>query len=112
MDKPIRILLIEDNAGDARMIQEQLRDAPDMPHVLERVSQLAEGLKHVAAHETDIILSDLSLPDSPGLQTYKRLHTEIAQIPVVVVTGFDNESAALAAVREGAQDYLIKGQLD
>jgi len=111
-NKPIRILLIEDNAGDARLIQEQLKEVPEVAYVFCCVPKLQDGLEHLSRHETDIVLSDLSLPDSPGLETFKRLQSEISGVPVVVVTGFDNESSALDAVREGAQDYLIKGQVN
>jgi len=111
LTRPLNVLLIEDNAGDARLIQEELKDAGDVSMELTRVSQLQEGLDYLSQHEVDIVLSDLSLPDSPGMDTYKRLQAQI-NVPIVVLTGFDNEATALDAVREGAQDYLIKGQVD
>lgn len=110
--KPIRVLLIEDNSGDARIIREELNDVLENPFELQHVSQLQEGMDYLANHQADIILTDLSLPDSPGVETFRRLHNQISNVPVVVLTGFDNESMALDAVREGAQDYLIKGQVD
>lgn len=112
LTKPIHILLIEDNSGDARMIQEELKDVQELSYTLDHVTHLQQGLDYAAQHDIDVILADLSLPDSPGLETFKRLQTQASKIPVVVLTGFDNESMALDAVREGAQDYLIKGQVD
>src|SRR5579872_6454883 len=111
-NKVVRILLIEDNAGDARLIQEQLKEVSEITYTLDCVAQLQEGLDYLAHHAVDIILSDLSLPDSPGLETFRRLETEVSTVPVIVLTGFDNKSVALQAVRDGAQDYLIKGQVE
>lgn len=110
--KLIHILLIEDNTGDARLIQEEFKDVQELAYTLEHVTHLQAALDYLSQHEVDVILSDLSLPDSPGMETFKRLQAQAAKIPVVVLTGFDNESMALNAVREGAQDYLIKGQVD
>jgi len=111
-NKIIKVLLIEDNAGDARLIQEQLKEISEATFQLEHASELQDGLTYLANHEIDIVLSDLSLPDSPGLETFKRLQTEVSGVPVIVLTGFDNKSVALQAVRDGAQDYLIKGQVE
>jgi two-component system, cell cycle response regulator len=110
--KATRVLLIEDNTGDARLIEEELKDVPEVPLALSHVSQLQDAMDYLEKNEVDLVLSDLSLPDSPGKETFRVLQSRIPNIPVVVLTGFDNESMALDAVREGAQDYLIKGQVD
>jgi phosphoserine phosphatase RsbU/P len=108
----IRALLIEDNPGDARLIQLMLADtAPDVFEV-EHVDRLASGLKRLAQGGVDIVLADLSLPDSRGLDTFTRLHSSVPQVPIIVLSGLNDTVLAVTAVHEGAQDYLIKGQVD
>jgi signal transduction histidine kinase len=109
-----RALLIEDNPGDARLIREMLRDA-DAAHgrvELSHADRLASGLEHLANRETDVVLLDLSLPDSRGLETFVRVHAAAPDVPVVVLSGLDDEAVAVRAVHDGAQDYLVKGQVD
>jgi PAS domain S-box-containing protein len=110
--KPIKILLIEDNRGDARLIREMLAEVPDASWKLESTSRLSTGLECAVKQQPDIILLDLGLPDSQGLDTLSKIYSRIKAIPIVVLTGLDNEAVAIEAVRYGAQDYLIKGQLD
>jgi signal transduction histidine kinase len=110
----IRALLVEDNPGDARLIREMLREAGaghasvDIAHA----DRLASGLEHLASMGADVILLDLSLPDSSGFDTFSVLHTAAPGVPIVVLSGLDDESLAIRAVQEGAQDYLVKGQVD
>ena len=111
-DNPIRILLVEDNPGDARLTRETLSEAADGRFELSCTGRLDLALEHVASHETDVILLDLTLPDSSGLQTFERLHAQAPAIPMIVLTGMDVESLGMEAVQKGAQDYLIKGQVD
>jgi PAS domain S-box-containing protein len=111
-DSPINVLLVEDNPGDARLIREVLAGA-DSPQVsLAQVSRLSEALKHLREQGCDVVLLDLSLPDGHGLETVTRMHAAAPGVPIVVLTGLDDEALALTAVRQGAQDYLVKGKLD
>jgi len=111
-DKSIKILLIEDNPADARLIQEMLVKARDIQFELKSVERLSRGIDHVTAENFDMVLLDLSLPDSCGIETFTRLHSIAPKIPTIVLSGLDDESTAVRAVREGAQDYLVKGQVD
>ena len=111
---PLRItaLLIEDNPADARLIQYMLIDSGDGIFQLEHVGRLAEGLKRIESPGIDIVLSDLSLPDSHGLETFTRLHAQAPRIPIIVLSGLNDTTVAVNAVHEGAQDFLVKGQVD
>ncbi len=111
-DKSIKILLIEDNPGDARLIQEMLVEARDIQFDLKSVERLSRGIDYLTAEGFDMVLLDLSLPDSYGIETFTRLHSIAPKIPTIVLTALDDESTAVRAVREGAQDYLVKGQVD
>jgi signal transduction histidine kinase len=116
-DKTIRVLLIEDNPGDARLIQAYLvGNAKTGPAAtifdLDHTSSLGEGLERVIEGEYDILLLDLNLPDSRGLETFNRIHTAVPNVPVIVLTGLNDENLALQALQDGAQDYLIKGSVD
>ena len=114
-DRPsIRLLLIEDNPGDARLVQEHLADASGgQTFQLRHAPTLSAAMTPAADGETpDIVLLDLSLPDSFGLETLARWQAAAPTLPVIVLTGSDDEALAVAAVREGAQDYLVKGRID
>jgi sigma-B regulation protein RsbU (phosphoserine phosphatase) len=110
----IRALLIEDNPGDARLIREMLRDAGGVANAIDvRVAdRLSAGLLHLSEHGADLVLLDLSLPDSTGLATFDAVHAATPSTPVVVLSGLADESVAITAVHHGAQDYLVKGQVD
>ena len=108
----IRILLIEDNPGDIRLIEEMLSDAELFNCVLECSSRLSTAIACLAGQPADIILLDLGLPDSQGLDSLAKLCAQVPGIPVVVLTGLDDEGLALEAVRQGAQDYLVKGAIN
>ena len=111
---PIHALLIEDNPGDARLILEMLREAGAGPAsvALSRADRLAGGLERLANRDVDLVLLDLSLPDSSGLETFEAVHSAAPDVPVVVLSGLDDEALALRAVHDGAQDYLVKGQVE
>jgi PAS domain S-box-containing protein len=109
---PIDVLLIEDSPGDARLIQEMLADARGAAFELERVDCLARGLDRVVARKPDVVLLDLGLPDAQGLEALRDMQQQAARVPVVVLTGLNDEDIAAQAVQEGAQDYLVKGQID
>jgi len=108
----IRILLVEDNPGDARLLREMLAQLTGVPLSLEWVDRLAGGLERVAAGGIDVMLLDLSLPDAAGLDTLVRMQAQAPHVPIIVLTGLEDEALALKAVREGAQDYLVKGQVN
>ncbi len=109
----IKVLLIEDNPGDARLIKEMLVEEKGIIFDMEWKTNLSEGLKRLADGNIDVILLDLMLPDSiGGFYTFSKTQAQAPQIPIVVMTGFDDESFAISTVRMGAQDYLIKGKVD
>lgn len=111
-DPRLHALLIEDNPADARLIREMLRDVGGTPVRLTTESSLAGGLQQAEQGEFDVLLLDLSLPDSQGLETFVRAHRAASHLPIVVLSGLDDETVALDAVHRGAQDYLVKGQVD
>ena len=111
-DKSIRLLLIEDNPGDARLLQEMLREAQDVHFELVWVDRLAKGLDKLQGDEVDAVLADLSLPDASGLDSVVRTRQAAPDVPIIVLTGSADSERGLRAVREGAQDYLIKGFVD
>jgi len=111
-DKGLNVLLVEDNPGDVRRIQEMLAEARDGRVDLEPVERLSIGLERLSGGDIDIVLLDLSLPDSRGLVTFKRTYDQAPRVPIIVLTGLDDEDLGVQAVREGAQDYLIKRQVD
>jgi len=106
------VLLIEDNPGDARLIEEMIREDPQAPFQLRCAERLSIGLEHLANGETGLVLLDLSLPDSMGLETFSRVYAHSPTVPIIVLTGNDDQNVALSAVKGGAQDYLVKGRLD
>jgi PAS domain S-box-containing protein len=108
--KPIRVLLVEDNPGDARLIKEMLADAEGQDFSIEWVSRLADGLEHMSRDQIDVVLLDLGLPDSQGLDTFLKARDQAPQVPFVVLTGLADENLALTALRQGAQDYLYKDE--
>jgi signal transduction histidine kinase len=105
-------LLIEDSAGDAGLIREHLAELGAAAPALEWAQRLAAGLERLARGGIDAVLLDLSLPDSHGLDTFRRVQAQAPRLPVVVLSGLSDEAVALQAVQEGAQDYLVKGQAD
>jgi signal transduction histidine kinase len=107
----IRALLIEDNPGDARLIREMLR-ADAVAVELVHADRLAEGLAMLASNSLDVMLLDLSLPDSQGFATFETAHAAAPGVPIVVLSGLDDEELAVRAVHQGAQDYLVKGLAD
>ena len=108
----LRILLVEDNPGDARLIRETLRDAGSLRFELQHADRLAAALPILAARGADVVLLDLSLPDAHGLETVTRALAAAPEVPIVVLTGLDDETVAIQAVQAGAQDYLVKGQVE
>jgi len=108
---PLKVLLIEDNAIDARLIQIMLSDAGGGSFELERAERLGTGLTRLGQGDIGLVLLDLSLPDSYGLSTFAAVHREARGVPIIVMSGLDDQTVAVNAVHEGAQDYLVKGQV-
>ena len=106
------LLVVEDNPGDARQLREIFNDGGSHNAELTHVACMIDAEKHLAERPVDIILLDLGLPDAQGLEAVRRTHAAAPNIPLVVLTGLDDESVALQALQQGAQDYLIKGQVD
>ncbi len=111
-DNPIKILLVEDNLGDARLIKEMLSESTTVRFGLVHVKRLGEARESLAGEVFDIIVLDLSLPDGHGLDTFVQTRIAAPGIPIVIMSGLGDEELAIKAVQEGAQDYLIKGQVD
>jgi diguanylate cyclase (GGDEF)-like protein len=109
---PTRILLIEDNPLDARLMAEMLADAGAGGYELQQERMISSALQCLSEQEFDIVLLDLTLPDGSGSDTVERICSACLQVPVVVLTGLEDDSVALAAVQAGAQDYLVKGQVE
>jgi DNA-binding NtrC family response regulator len=109
----IGVLLVEDNAGDARLLQEALWDSPGAASFkLTHVMTLAEAKQSIEEGSCDLMLLDLSLPDSTGLKTLLSALEFAKDTAIVVLTGMNNDETAIEAVRKGAQDYLVKGQVN
>ena len=109
---PINVLAVEDNLGDRRLLQELLKETAGSPFVQEWVDHLSACLERLERGGIDIVLLDLALPDSAGLETYRRVRAQFPDMPVILLTGLDDEELALQAVSEGAQEYLLKGSFD
>jgi len=107
-----RILLIEDNAADARMIQEMLKDTTTLPSDLIHVERLQEGMEWLGENGVDVLLLNLRLPDSRGFSTFAKVRTQAPQVPIIVLTELDDETLASKVIQMGAQDYLVKGKAD
>jgi diguanylate cyclase (GGDEF)-like protein/PAS domain S-box-containing protein len=105
------VLLVEDNPGDARLLREIFNEPTSPASTLIHVESMSEAEKHLAEHEVDVVLLDLALPDAQGLGALRRARTAAPRVPVVVLTGMDDEALAAQALQEGAQDYLVKGRI-
>jgi two-component system cell cycle response regulator len=108
----IKVLLIEDNPGDARLIQELLSELEQVQFEVKWVDQLDLGMEWITKQAFDVVLLDLTLPDSQGIETIVRIREQAQVVPIVVLTGLNDEQVAISAVKHGAQDYLIKGQVN
>jgi Flp pilus assembly CpaE family ATPase len=108
----VKVLLVEDNRIEARQTQQWLANAKDGSFEVECVERLLIALDRLSRGGFDIVLLDLNLPDSRGLETFLTLHSQAPEVPIVVLTGEDDESLGAAAVEKGAQDYLVKHQVD
>lgn len=109
VEEPYKVLLVEDNPGDARLVEIALSEPGPVHFRLERVGLLSAALRRLEKEEFDVVLLDLSLPDSQGLETVLAVRKQSPQVPVVVLTGLDDEQSYVKALHMGAQDYLVKG---
>src|SRR2546428_2943776 len=109
----MRALIVEDNPAEVRAIETlfRLEDSPD-PIEVESVDRLSAALERIAGGGIDVVLLDLGLPDSKAAETLARLREVARQIPLVVLTGLADEALALKVIRDGAQDYVVKGHID
>ncbi|AHF98661.1 diguanylate cyclase [Halostagnicola larsenii XH-48] len=122
-DQAVHILLIEDNPGDARLIREMLRDSEELTQRFdldERTgdrptvtceSRLEDGLEALETARIDVVLLDLNLPDSDGLETLETVHETVEAVPIVVLTGVRDQEIGVRAIQRGAQDFLVKDEV-
>jgi DNA-binding NarL/FixJ family response regulator len=110
-ERRIRLLLVEDDPGDALLIRELLRQGAPFPFELTHAERLQDAVEHLAGEETDATLLDLSLPDGQGIDGVAQTLNAAPEVPLIVLTGMDDEETALQAIRAGAQDYLVKGEI-
>jgi len=110
--KIINVLLIEDNPGDVRLIQELMKEVSNGKFNLLYHDNLTEGMQILNQRKFNVIILDLSLPDSEGLHTLEEVLKNAKDIPIIILTGTDDQKMALDAVKSGAQDYLIKGKVN
>lgn len=108
----IKVLLVEDNPGDARLVQEMVRETGSASVEFEHVDRLGEARRRLGKGRFDIVLLDLNLPDSEGLATVVHARDWARSTPIVVLTGLNDEQMAIDALQAGAQDYLVKGRMD
>ncbi len=112
MEPAVKILLVEDSPVDSRLLRLLLSECTSSHFEFTQVERLDDALKRLSEERFDVVLSDLTLPDSQGLETFQWLRAHVPDIPILVLSGLDDESLAIKAVREGAQDYLVKGRVD
>ncbi|MFX0057722.1 MAG: response regulator [Candidatus Hodarchaeota archaeon] len=110
--KRLRILLIEDNTADVRLIKELLKKSTDLLYDIESCSRLSESLEILKNKDFDIILLDLTLPDSDRESTLEKFVNFASRIPVIILTGLDDKELALSSLKNGIQDYLVKGEIN
>jgi signal transduction histidine kinase len=108
----IRVLLVEDDLGDAELIGELLELVPSVHFQVTPTKRLAQALEHLSQELFDVVLLDLSLPDSHGLATVSQICTQAPTVPIVILSGLEDKALAIEAVQKGAQDYLVKGHVD
>src|SRR6202795_3383315 len=110
--RALKVLLVEDNAGDARLLREMFTTERPGSIELTHLMRMSEALAHLAKGGVDVVLLDMGLPDGHGLDTVRRARAVAPDVPLIVLTGLDDEELAAEAMKEGAQDYLIKGQIE
>lgn len=111
-ERPVKVLVVEDSPTDALLLREALTDERSMRFQTAHAETLSEALHCLQERNFDLILLDLGLPDSQGLETFARMHDQAPQVPIIVLSGLDDDALAIQAVKEGAQDFLTKGRVD
>ncbi|MFL5495724.1 MAG: GGDEF domain-containing protein [Gemmatimonadales bacterium] len=110
--RPSTVLLVEDNPADAFLARRILADAEDPAPAVETEDRLAGAIQRLARGGVDVVVLDLSLPDSKGLDSFERLRSEAPGVPLVFLSGLEDQAIAVEAVRRGAQDFLVKGRFN
>jgi len=108
-DRVLNVLLVEDNPGDAHLIKRLLTKSSATKYAVDSVNRLNAGIERCDQGSVDVVLLDLGLPDSQGLATVATMRAAVPHVPIIVLTGLDDLELAVHSVREGAQDYLVKG---
>jgi len=111
-EKTLQVLVVEDNAGDARLLREMFRSEDPDRFEITHLLRMRDAEIHLANRGTDVVLLDMGLPDGHGVDTVRRARAADPSIPIIVLTGLDDEDLAAEAMKAGAQDYLIKGQIE
>lgn len=112
MEDEIKVLIVEDNPADSRTMDELLTESKEVAFEVVVADRLSVALERLSTESVDVILLDLGLPDSHGLDTFSEMNSSSPRIPIIVLTGMDDHNLAIEAVRIGAQDYLVKGEVD
>lgn len=110
--KTILALLIEDDPNDALLIQKLLSKDSKVLFRVKHVDRISEGLASLRSDGIDVVLLDFGLPDGQGLSTFETVHKHSPDVPIIVLTGQEDDEIAIESVRRGAQDYLVKGKID
>lgn len=110
--KPISVLLIEDNPDDVVLIEITLSHDMKVSYEVKLADLLSKGLELLRNGGVDVVLLDLGLPDGQGISTFEKAHAQAPDVPLIVLTGDDDDDLAIEAVQKGAQDYLVKGKVD
>lgn len=108
----IKILIIENNLDDYKLFKKMIAQVKETTFEMQHVADMKTGIQHLMKEHIDIVLLDLNLPDSKGLNTLKKLHSKVPEVPIIVLTAHKEEDLAVKAIREGAQDCFIKGQVN
>jgi signal transduction histidine kinase len=111
-EKALQVLVVEDNAGDVRLLREMFKGEKQGSFELTHLLRMSEAEVHLAKGGVDITLLDMGLPDGHGLETVRRAHAAAPNVPLIILTGLDDEALAADAMTQGAQDYMIKGQIE
>jgi signal transduction histidine kinase len=111
-DQALQVLVVEDNAGDVRLLREMFSGEKPGSFELTHLLRMSEAEIHLAKGGVDITLLDMGLPDGHGLETVRRAHAAAPNVPLIILTGLDDEALAAEAMTQGAQDYMIKGQIE
>src|SRR2546423_7126182 len=112
MEPAVKVLLIEDSPVDSRLLRLLLSESTSSHFEITTAEKLSDGLERLNEERFDVVVSDLTLPDSRGFETFQWLRAHAPDLPILVLSGIDDENLAARGVREGAQDYLVKGRVD